>query len=641
MNNDPRLTENPENRHPCTMVWRALLWLGAALTFIRNFICNAVMLLAMLFIFVSYQVASDFMDKAETVITGQLEKTKPEQPPQILYLPLAGQISELPFGQSQFEQMFRQVNDSLSGTQSHELLAIENALQKAVHDDDIKYVLLNLEGMGGISLPAAQRIGDKLKALNDAGKETAVMAVNYSQGAYLIAASAQKIYLDPLGSVGLKGIALSSLYYRDLLNKLSITPYIFRAGHFKSAVEPYTRDSMSPDVKAEYQALAQGLWSDYEKALHSRRVLSRSVILPQAEDFVRSLENYQGDLALMQLELNLADDLKTKEQIFASLSAQYGQSIDERFIPAMLDYRDYLADFGTDQVKTQDKIAVVYGVGAITDIGRTPSDFSADNLAAILSSLAKDLDVKALVLYLNSPGGLASASEEIRRAIELLRTDGVKVVVSVQGMAASGAYWAATASDAIYAAPGSVIGSIGVFSVGFGIHQLLNQVGVSQDGVYTHEFARTPVAEPMGENTRRFYELSVQHSYRTFINLVAQARKLDAKNYVPWAEGQVFLTDKALQLGLIDKVGTLDDAIEAAAELAGGNRDDFNIVHATLPQDQRLSTLESFIFKASARLLPEELNRALFELRFLRDQNSKPSLNQQILMLSAMQQPEL
>lgn len=606
-------SNNPENRHPCTKVWRALLWLGGALTFIRNFIANTVMLLIVLLAVIAIQAVNSFKDEATAVISGQgsLEPLVPNA--EILYLPLSGSIAEIPFGSSQFAAIYRELNANLSGQDEHDLQAIEQALTFAAYDDDIKYVLLDLEGLGPISQSMAERIGQKLQLLKTEGKETAVTATTYSQGAYLIAVNAQQIYLDPLGAIDLKGIALSSLYFKGLIDNLKLTPYIFRAGHFKSAVEPFTRDSMSPDVKAEYQQLAQGLWQQYERALEVRQPLRGTTVLPEASAFIAALERYHGDTALMQKEMGLVDSLKSKAELLSDLSRRFGQSTHDRFMPQLVDYRDYLNLF-TQESGPQDQIAVVYGVGEIIKQGQTALDFSADNIIGVLNDLGQNPAVKAIVLYINSPGGMADASEQMRRKLERLRNNGVKVVTAIQGMGASGAYWTATASDEIIATPSSLIGSIGVFSIGVGAHELLNSLGVYQDGTATHEFATMPAAEPMNPAQQQRLALSVEHTYKTFIDLVSVSRRLNPSDYQTYAEGQVFLADEAKMLGLIDDVGTLEDAIAKAAALAGGSVDDFSIVPALPQTDERLSALERFIFRRAAAYLPSDALQLLLTL---------------------------
>ncbi len=636
---DPADQENGRRHSLCGLVWKFLLFVGSVLTFIRNFIGNLIMLLIIGCIIIAYQAASSLREQAEAVFYGQSGLSAETATAKVLYLPLAGELSERPFAGSQFEQIYRRFNENLSGRQTHELDGIEKALAAALQDDNIQAVLLDLQGMGRVSMTAASRIADQVQALSKSGRQTIAVAGNFSQGAYIIAAAASQICLDPLGSVDLRGIALSSLYYSELLDKLHITPYIFRAGRLKSAVEPFTRDGMSAEVRAEYQQTADELWSTYERKLHQRRQLSRSVILPAAADYIRELERCQGDSARMALERGLVDELAGRMTVLDRLREEFGAAAYDPLLPNMIDYRDYLQLQQRPPLQDQ-RIAVVYATGTIVESAADPSLLSAQEICAVLHNLALDKHIKAVVLYLNSPGGSATASEQIRRSIVRLQERGIKVVVSIQGMGASGAYWLASAADRILATEESIVGSIGVFSVGLGFHRLLNEAGVYQDGVSTHEFANLPLAREMGENTRRYYELSVEHTYQTFINLVAAGRGLDPAAYESYAEGRIFTAPRALDLGLLDGLGNLHDAEMEAAQLLGGRLEDYSVVNAFLPQDDGLSMLESLLFNLSASVLPDSLSSLLQQARQLKAREETP-LQEQIKLVTCLQQPLL
>ena len=226
------------------------------------------------------------------------------------------------------------------------------------------------EGSVGLYFPmtlaVAKRIGDAVDKVRNGGKEVTALAYSYSQSAFAIAAHCDKILLDPMGQVNLRGIGMSSLYYKDLLNTLKVTPYIFKAGHFKSAVEPYTRNDMSPDVKAEYADLAANLWDEYINELNVRKVLSRSIVLPDAAKYVKELEFYKGDTALMQLENNLVDELISREDYLLSLCKDYGTDKNDATIPNMINYRKYLALKSIPEKLKDKRIAVIYGIGQIS-----------------------------------------------------------------------------------------------------------------------------------------------------------------------------------------------------------------------------------------------------------------------------------
>ena len=277
-NSNPRIEikEVSSTKHTswCRVFFKVLSFIGAALTFIRNFISNLVMIAIIALIVIAYNLAGTIKEKAVTIASGQEEITPVEQSAQILYLPLKGVISESPLASDDFSNLQRRVNEQLTGSVTHELIAIEKALNIAADDNNLKLVILDLNDLSPMTLAVAKRIGDAVDKVRSGGKEVTTLAYSYSQSAFAIAAHCDKILLDPMGQVNLRGIGMSSLYYKDLLSKLKVTPYIFKAGHFKSAVEPYTRNDMSPDVKAEYADLAASLWDEYINELNARKVLS-------------------------------------------------------------------------------------------------------------------------------------------------------------------------------------------------------------------------------------------------------------------------------------------------------------------------------------------------------------------------------
>ena len=449
----------------CRGFFKVLSFIGAALTFIRNFISNLVMIAIIALIVIAYNLAGTIKEKAVIIASGQEEITTVEQSAQILYLPLKGVISESPLASDDFSNLQRRINEQLTGSVTHELIAIEKALNFAAEDNNLKLVILDLNDLSPMSLAVAKRIGNAVDKVRNAGKEVTALAYSYSQSAFAIAAHCDKILLDPMGQVNLRGIGMSSLYYKDLLNTLKVTPYIFKAGHFKSAVEPYTRNDMSPDVKAEYANLAANLWDEYIKELNVRKVLSRTIVLPDADKYVKELELYKGDTALMQLENNLVDELISREDYLLSLCKDYGTDKSDTTLPNMINYRKYLALKSTPEKLKDKRIAVIYGIGQISGFSNHVYAFTPDNILPLLNEVRNDDKIKAVVMYINSPGGAVKASEEIRRELMRLKELGKKVVVSMNGTAASGGYWVASAADRIIADSSTLTGSMGVLSL--------------------------------------------------------------------------------------------------------------------------------------------------------------------------------
>lgn len=598
--------------------------IGAALTFIRNLIANTVMLLLILLVVCGYYAFSDF--KEEIVNLAKQHDEKPmTQDAKILYLPLKGTISEVPFSKSQFDVIYRELGNSIKGEGSHELLAIERALRLAAEDGQIEKVILDLQGTRGLSMANVQRLGLLLDKLQKKNKEVIATATVYTQTNYALATHADVILLDPIGEVSLRGIGINNLYFKELLDKIMVRPYIFRAGELKSAVEPFMQNSMSDPVKKEYQDLAAKLWDVYLQSLGNRTDLDKNMVLPDATSYAGTLAFFKGDKATMQLEHKLIDKLQSKIEYLNSLKSEYGVAKDgPTYMPKVINYRDYL-DFRMHDLSEpaappkgedgQSNIYVVYGIGTITDFRESSVDFSPENLMPILDGIAKDENAKAVVMYINSPGGTVTASEMIRRKLESLRESNIDVVVSMNGVATSGAYMVASAARKILATPSTVTGSIGVFGIGFGADQLLNNYGVYQDGVSTNELAELPAAKPLSQNVMTIMELQINNTYQRFIDLVATSRSLNFDNYKEYAEGKIFVAEDAKKLKLIDDIGTLYDAIDIAVKENTLDKGKVRVIHAGMRHESKFPLLEQFIFGNLYGLLPEGVAAALLDLR--------------------------
>lgn len=621
------------------LIWRFLSFIGATLTFIRNFIGNVIMLIIIGLIIIAYNFASNLTQEVQTVFKGQTAPPVLTQQVDTLYFALNGNIQEAPFAKGKVESLLRELNDSLNGSYSHELLAIERALDLALVDDNIQRLIFDMQGATGLSLSNVQRLGEKLQKLKEQGKEVIVAAQSYSQTNYALASYASTILLDPIGEIGLKGINLSNLYYKGLIDKLELRPYIFRAGHYKSAVEPYLRNNMSDDVKAQYQELANSLWQEYKNELKVRDKLKNSQILPNAASYVSLLELFNGDIAAMQQKLKFVDELMPLdsylEQIYLNTENKQGaREFSE--LKNVLAYQDYLL-FKAQNNTAKNKVYIVYGIGTITDRAENTQSFSPDNIIPILNNIQKDKNAKAVIMYLNSPGGTVTAATAIYRKLMQLKAQGIDVIVSMNGVAASGAYLISAAADKIYATNTTLTGSIGVFAIALGFDKLLNKYGVSQDGVSTNDLAITPIATQLPEAQERIYTLQIQNTYRNFIDLVAQARKLNKNNYLQFAEGQVFIASKAKDLGLVDEIGSLNQALDDTIASYNLNKDEVKIVHCTVNSDENLSMFENLFITHLHSYLPNELNLLLLEAKKNKALIFNPNQDKLVLALDPIQ----
>ncbi|MCR5536319.1 MAG: signal peptide peptidase SppA [Succinivibrio sp.] len=554
-------------------------------------------------------------DKAAEMIAAQNLTTPPsayEKTP-VLYFDLQGSVCEYPFSTSQMQTLARLLDERLTGRVSHTIFDLEQALEYAAQDSDLKEIVFNLDGLEQLSLSNAERIGaalDKLKA-QDPKKQITMLSTAYSTTAYALAAHADKVLLDPMGGVNLTGIGINNLYYRDLFKRFKLEPYVFRAGAYKAAVEPYLRSDMSEEVRTELRGIATELWDNYTAALKTRKALAgQTAVLPDSWTYLSKLRAQKGMQAKLDLSEGLVDELKPLNEVRAAYAKQYGTLTDDTLEPKVTDYRDYLKYENHPKVSSSSKIALIFGLGEITSREESPLNFTPNNLLPLLEQICLDREIKAVVVYLNSPGGEVEASEQIRRALQEVRDHGKKVIVAMHGTAASGAYLIATASDYIFATPNTLTGSIGVFALSLGVDGLLNEYGVQEDGVATHEFAEAYLGRPLPAQLKAIYQTGVEGIYQVFIDTVSKSRKLKAEDYLNFAEGRVFLARQAQQLGLIDQVGSLNEALDKACELSSLKREEVEVVKLLPEENNSLNLLQSLILRASIRTLPLSMVKA-------------------------------
>lgn len=743
-----------------------LLGVGSVITFARNLVFNLIFLGLIALVFMGHYIVSSLQEQGLSMSQAALEQMEGSSlPAQVLYFDLSGSLSEAPFSPNQFDSMQRELEFMFNGTYSHELVAIENALNLVSGDPDIKKVLINIDNMAPLTLSVAERIGKAMEHArvvniseeqrakygsassdhssgfssdgNTMRREVIVMGTNFSQAAYVLAAHADKVILDPLGAVDLRGIALSSLYFKDTLEQFHLTPYIFRAGRFKSAVEPFILSGMSPEVRRSYQAIAAKSWEIYTNALTSRSAIKNvSNILPDAATYVKWVEEFNGDRAAMQKAQGLVDEVMPLERYLRQLSTEVNVDADHKNRPAIITYQDYLLRYHylntgngnvgslsaidiprslqhpqseeeqpssapqrilastaltntgsstltgnsastalssstkvaapnlvaeeslLDQLNEAQKqrerrtaankrrstgageVAVIYGIGEIRESGERITDFTYDNIAPLFDEAADDPNIQAVVLYLNSPGGSVNASEKIRRAIAEFQMRTLKpVVVSMNGTAASGAYWLGSQAERIFATKSTLTGSIGVFGIAMGAHNLLNRYGAYQDGVATNELAVTPIGEEMPTTQQELLNMSVEHTYRQFLELVAQNRGLKVNDYDLFAEGQVFLADEAKIVGLVDEIGDLDDAISYAGKLAMLAPETMRVKHLVPSSAGNLGNF-GLVFGLAHAYLPDNVTYALLKLHETMQLTKEPH---QVSMqaLTPVQSPEL
>ncbi len=547
-------------KHTCL---KHLNFIGSVITYVRNFVLNVIFLLFVLFIVTGILISAAVSTKGNEELAANVDKS-------LLYINFNGEIRDAPLVITPLDELIRQLENE--GDESKYFLEqYLEVIRTATEDKNVKYLVMNLSKLTNLRPDLIANLGEELTKFKQAGKKIYAFAMSYSQQNYALASYADYIYLDPMGGIEINGYALTSVYFKDLLDTAKITVYTPKVGTHKSAVEPYNRNDMSAWVKEEYTHITDNLWGEYTSLITKNRpkvVLDK--MLFASDEYLNELTEYQGDNAQMAKELGFVDFVGTYQDAIDDISKKTKVKVithkNNRDIAAM-QFEDYLIK-AKPTPKSANKIAVLYGIGAITSESEDLNAFSSNNIVPQLRKLANRRNVKAVVLYLNTPGGEVFASEIMRREISYLRSKGKKVVVYMSSMAASGGYYVSTAADAIIATPTTLTGSIGVYGMMFSAERLSNSFGIYADGVKTNKDTHTTFFEPISPNAMQAVQLEIDNTYHDFISLVANARKISLEEADRIAQGQVYTAKDALAIKLVDKIGNFKDALAEAAKLA-------------------------------------------------------------------------
>ena len=445
-----------------------------------------------------------------------------------------------------------------------------DAINTAAVDDRITHLIIATDYLEAGGIAKLDEISNALINFKATEKPIIAVADNFNQSQYYLAAHADHILLNPMGSVLITGFGAYGNYFADALEKLKIKVNVFRAGEYKSAAEPFIRNDMSPQAREERTDVVDRLWQTYTSKIEDLRQLDQGSINALANNLGSKLQGVDGDTALLAYQEGLVDQLASRSEIYSYLNQQIPNDIDGKY--NSVDMAVYLAHIDREQsqaLPAMDKVAVIVAKGTILDGQQPEGNVGADTMAQILSDLRYDQDIKAIVLRVDSPGGSAFASDVIRDT--LYHSDlNLPVVVSMGSYAASGGYWIAAEADKILALSTTITGSIGVYSMIPTVDESLAALGIYSDGVGTSDIAGImQLDRPMSDQAKVILHSSVEHLYSKFINLVAEGRETPAENIEKIARGRIWTGQQALEMGLVDELGGLNNAIDAAAELAG------------------------------------------------------------------------
>jgi protease-4 len=471
---------------------------------------------------------------------------------------------------------------------------IVDALTYAKDDDRISMVYLDLNYLGGGGLSKLQTVAAAIDDFQTSGKKVVARADYMGQQAYYLAAHADEIYLHPDGAVMFRGYGRFRTFYKDAIDSLRIDWNVFRVGTHKSFVEPYTRMNMSDEDREASERLVGQLWSMYRAGVVAARGLEEGTVEDFAENLIEHVSRSNGDIAIAARELGLIDELMTRTEMQEYMSDLVGVSNSHSEEFNLTNMHDYLAqmDMLRGASVGEQNVAVVIASGDIMFGEQSPGKIGADSTASLLRRARNSDAVQAVVLRVDSPGGSAFAAEVIADEVKALRAAGKPVVASMSSVAASGGYSISMHADKIIASSSTITGSIGVFAMFPTYQRSLETIGVTTDGVGTTPWSGEfqPDRE-MSSQTKQLLQLFVEDTYEDFISGVAASRSMEKSAVDQIGQGQVWTGIEALANGLIDDLGTLDDAISAAGTLAGLEEGEYG----TFIIETELTSSEQFV----------------------------------------------
>jgi len=447
---------------------------------------------------------------------------------------------------------------------------IVDALEYAKDDDRIEAVHLELGAMRGGGLSKLRRIADAIEDFKTSGKPVVASADFLTQQGYFLAVHADEVYVHPEGGLLLQGYGRFRTYFKDAIDILKLDWNIFRVGTHKSFAEPFERMNMSDADKEATQHLIDQLWSTYREDVALARGLEVADVDDFANNFVQHVADAEGDLAAAALNHGLVDGLLTRTALRDLLIEYVGEDEDSEADYSAIDMGDYMSQMHMLQGdrSADENVAIIVASGAISSGSQPPGSIGADSTGALLRRARNDESVKAVVLRVDSPGGSAFASDVIAHEIVALQESGKPVVASMSSVAASGGYWISVGADRVFASPSTITGSIGIIGMFPTYQRTVAQFGITTDGI-----GSTPLSgelrpdREMAPHTKQLFQLVVEDGYEDFIGRVALYRGLEKDAVDAVAQGRVWTGSDALEHGLIDELGGLEDAIAYAAEL--------------------------------------------------------------------------
>ncbi|MDB6089780.1 MAG: hypothetical protein JWN85_2564 [Gammaproteobacteria bacterium] len=502
-------------------------------------------------------------------IVGTLRGSLPSVPPKVaLLVAPEGQLVEQSTGDP-FERAFQEARGQ--GHAETLLWDLTDGIRAAAKDRRIQVLALDLEKFDGAGQPTLEELARALREFRATGKKVVAYGNQMTQERYYVAAQADEIYLDPMGFVLIDGYSRYRMYYKEALDKLGVDINVFRVGAYKSAVESYTRTDMSPEDRQESSTYLNALWSSYQEAITRARKLPPDALGKYVSTLSKTVPAAGGNAAQVALQAGLVTGIKSRQEVEKRLIDLVGEDETSGSFKSV-SATDYARVAHADMKVHADgkpRVGVVVASGEILDGDQPPGTVGGDSTARLIREARLDKNIRAVVLRVDSPGGSVMASEEIYREVLALRAAGKPVVVSMSDLAASGGYYISAPADEIWANPATLTGSIGIFAIIPTVEKTLGKVGVTVDGVGTTPLAgQLRIDRPLGEESRALLQSQVGRGYEEFLSRVSTGRKKTREEIDAIAQGRVWAGVDAKRLGLVDQLGSFDDAVRSAARRA-------------------------------------------------------------------------
>lgn len=577
---------------PFRSIGRGIKWFWSAVDTSRRFVINFIFLL--LVILLLNAIFSSDKLKIE-------DKTA-------LILNFKGQLVEQHAGSASDAFIAEVQGENKRSTQLRDILTVIDAASK---DPKINNAVLMLDGMQGAGLPMLREVAAALERFKASGKKVIAWGSSFDQRQYFLAAHANEVYMHPMGNVMLSGFGGYRNYYKDALDKIGVTVNLLKVGTFKSAAEPYIANGPSPASSEAEAFLYNAMWKLYTDGVEKARKLPAGAIMKSINNLPDMLKAANGSVAQFAVNAKLIDGLKSRDEL-RQMMLGLGAKDEQTKSFKQVSFDDYLQ--AQNHFSFGPAVAVIVAEGEISEGNAPPGAIGGMSTANLIRKAREDDQIKALVVRVDSPGGSAFGSELIRQELELTRKAGKPVVISMGNVAASGGYWISMSSDEVIADAATITGSIGVYVIFPTVDKVVDKIGVHTAGTTTTWMSDSfnPL-RPMNPKFGEVIQLGVNNIYSEFTTKAAAARKTTPEKIDAVAQGRVWTGEQAKERGLIDRVGSYQDALKSAATLAKlGNEYRVTYIEREPSKfDRFFSMFEDGATKAAARAINEQFKVAV------------------------------